>query len=359
MKKTALVTDLKVIDSPQAGIGVARCLNEAKFSVFGADDTPLVTLNKDLFKEVFCWEEIRTLNFDSLISKISKIKESYGLDYIFPCYDETAILFSFIKDKLDYLKIKLISPAQETIKSIQKINLPNTANLQNFKSPETKIAASLQEAINFAKLIGYPVVCKGQVKGSFICANEEELVQNVKKLSNIWNNGQVNCLIQKCIDDESREFCNCIIGIKDNKIVAYVEMKKIGIDQNGATWFGKIEKTKNILPFAEHLTKLLSFGDSIIEIETIKVKDIFYVYEINPRSPAWIYAPCQLGLNIPKAVLDNSDGKINFINKEGYFGREIKDFIRDNIAGFESNIKFYSKGAAYKSGNLKYPSDLL
>jgi len=164
MKKTALVTDLKIIDSPQAGIGVARCLKEANLSVLGADDTPFVTLNKELFKEVFCWEEIRTLNFDSLVSKLAKVKENFGLDYVFPCYDETAILFSFIKDKLDYLKIKLISPPRETIKFIQKINLPNIANLQNYKSPETKIASSLQEAIDFAKMIGYPVVCKGRVK---------------------------------------------------------------------------------------------------------------------------------------------------------------------------------------------------
>jgi len=149
------------------------------------------------------------------------------------------------------------------------------------------------------------------------------------------------------------------VGIKDNKIVAYVEMRKIGIDQNGATWFGKIEKTKEILPFTEHLVSLMPFGDSIIEVETIKVKDTFYVYEVNPRSPAWIYAPCLLGLNIPKIVIGTSNKNASFVNEEGYFGREIKDFIRKDIRGFENNIKFYPKGAAYKSGNLKYPSDLL
>src|SRR3989338_4074379 len=361
MKKTALVTDLKIIDSPQAGIGAARCLKESGLTIIGVDDTPFVTLNKDLFNEVFCWEEIRTLNLDSLVSKISKIKENYGLDYIFPCYDETIILFSFIKDRLDYLKIKFISPPKETIKAIQKINLPNiiTGKLNNFVTPEIKIASSVEEAIDFTKKIGYPVVCKGLVKGSYICENEEDLIYNVKKLSILWNGGTINCIIQKCINDEKKEYCNCIVGIKNNKIVAYVEMKKFGIDQNGATWFGKIEKTKEILPFAEYLVNSLPFEDSIIEIETIKVGDIFYVYEINPRSPAWIYAPCQMGLNIPELIINNSENKINFIKEEGYFGREIKDFIRKDIGGFENNVRFYSKGAAYKSGNLKYPSELL
>lgn len=359
MNKTALVTDLKVIDSPQAGIGVSRCLKDAGFVVLGADDTPLVTSNSNLFKEVFCWEEMRTLNFDSLIKKITNIKEIYGLEYIFPCYDETAILFSFVKDKLDYLKIKLIAPPRETIKAIQKVNLPNIAKTDNFITPKTKIVFSREEAVNSAELIGYPVVCKGLIKGNYVCKNENDLAQNIKKLSDIWNGGNINCIIQKFINDEFEEYRNCIIGIKDNRIAAYVEMKKIGIDQNGATWFGKIEKAKELFPFAEHLTSLLPFGNSIIEVETIEVNNIFYIYEINPRSPAWIYAPCQLGLNIPKIVTNNSISKIKFIKEEGYFGRETNDFIRKDIKGFENNIKYYSKGVAYKSEGLKYPSELL
>jgi len=58
-------------------------------------------------------------------------------------------------------------------------------------------------------------------------------------------------------------------------------------------------------------------------------------------------------------VTSSSNKKVNFIEKEGFFGREVKDFIRQNIQGYEDKIGFYSKGAAYKSKNLKYPSDLL
>jgi len=74
-KKVALVTDLKVVDSPQAGLGVARCLKEAGFEIIGVDDTPFVTLNPDLFKKVFCWDELRTLSFDGLIKKLIDIKK--------------------------------------------------------------------------------------------------------------------------------------------------------------------------------------------------------------------------------------------------------------------------------------------
>ena len=80
-----LVTDLKVVDSPQAGIGVARCLNDMGHNVYGADDTPLVTTS-DIFKETFVLEEIRTLNLDSLLNRLVDIKNKHNIEYIIRFY---------------------------------------------------------------------------------------------------------------------------------------------------------------------------------------------------------------------------------------------------------------------------------
>lgn len=355
-KKVALVTDLKVVDSPQAGLGVARCLEEAGFEIIGIDDTPFVTQNPNLFKKVFCWDELRTLNFDGLIKKLIDIKKIYDLDYIFPCYDETAILFSFIKDKLDFLKIKLVAPPKQTIKSLRKDNLAKIIKGNKYLVPKGKVFSEAEGALKYANSLGYPVICKGLTKGAYISKNDDDLRQNIQKIANIWNNGEVSCLIEEFI---TGRYKNCIIAIKENKIVGFVEMEKIGLDQNGATWFGKIRQTKELLPLAEKLVKSNNFATSIVEIETIEKEGKYFVYEINPRSPAWIYAPCLLGLNLPRLITSSSNKKINFIEKEGFFGREVKDFIRQDIQGYEGKIGFYSKGAAYKSKDLKYPSDLL
>lgn len=355
-KKTALVTDLKVIDSPQAGLGVARSLKKAGFEVIGVDDTPLVTTNPDLFKKVLCWEELRTLNFDSLIKKIINVKEIYGLDFIFPCYDETAILFSFIKDKFDYLDISLICPPKNIIKKLRKSNLKNVIKTnKEYAAPQSMQFNKIESAKKFAEKLGYPVVCKGLTKGAYVSKNEKELKQNIRKISDIWNNGEIDCLVEEYIEGE---YVNCIVAIKEGSIVGYVEMEKIGLDQNGATWFGKISKSKNILPLAKQLVEKLDFQTSVIEIETIKKEGKYYIYEINPRCPAWIYAPCLLGLNLPELVCLSS-GKTQFVKSEVSFGRETKHFIRQDISGYEDRVGFYSKGAAYKNKDLKYPSDLL
>lgn len=357
-KKTALVTDLKVVDSPQAGLGVARCLKEAGFTVIGIDDTPFVTESRELFNKVFCWEEIRTLNFDSLIKKLIDVKNVYGLDFIFPCYDETAILFSFIKDKLEFLGIKLFVPDKDVLKKIRKENLPIIINSNaNYLVPKRKVVKSIEEAQDFAKSIGFPVVCKGLTKSAFICKNEDDLGQNVKKISDIWNGGEIACIIEEYVVGR---YVNCIVAVKNNQLVGFVEMQKIGLDQNGATWFGKVKQTKELLPLAEELANKNDFSTSIIEIETIEKEGKYFVYEINPRCPAWIYSPCILGLNLPELITKNElKGGVNFIKQEAFFGREVKDFIRKDIQGYEGKLNFYSKGAAYKSAGYKYPSELL
>ncbi|MCX8008490.1 MAG: hypothetical protein N3A54_02165 [Patescibacteria group bacterium] len=62
---------------------------------------------------------------------------------------------------------------------------------------------------------------------------------------------------------------------------------------------------------------------------------------------------------MPKLVTLTVGKSVRFIEKEGFFGREVKDFIRYDIQYYENMIGYYSKGAAYKSKDLKYPSDLL
>ena len=88
------------MDSPQAGLGVARCLKKTGFEIIGIDETPFVTQNTNLFKKVFCWGELWTLNFDGLIKKFIDIKKIYSLDYIFPCYDERQFFFLLLKINL-------------------------------------------------------------------------------------------------------------------------------------------------------------------------------------------------------------------------------------------------------------------
>jgi len=150
-------------------------------------------------------------------------------------------------------------------KQVRKSNLATLINSdnKNFKTPEKQHCKEMGSAKKFANKLGYPVVCKGLTKGAYISKNESELEQNIRKISDIWNNGEVNCLVEEYIKGE---YYNAVVGIRDNKIVSYVEMQKLGLDQNGATWFGSVKKSTNLLDLSKNLISKLDFGTAISEL---------------------------------------------------------------------------------------------
>lgn len=352
-----LVLDLKVIDSPQAGIGVARSLKALGHKVYGADDTPFVT-SSEVFEKTFVLEEIRTLNLDSLVKKIISFRDSYNIEYIVPCYDETVILFSYIKDKLDYLGIKLIAPSIETIKLFRKDNLSNIFYKGTFRTPQTKVISSLDEAREFANEIQYPVFVKGLTKGAIRVKDNDELFNGIERQCAIWNNSEIHCLVQKSI---TGQYINALLAYKDKKIVSYIEMEKIALDGNGATWFGKLTLDKVLFEDIKLVLSENNVSDCILEIEAIKseIDGKLYIYEVNYRTPAWIHASTLNGQNILGDFL-SSEEETNFNKKEAFFGRETLDFLRplEDISQY-TNLQFYSKGAAYKNNNQKYPSEIM
>jgi len=352
--KNFLVSDLKVIDSPQAGIGVARCLNDLGHNVYGLDNTPLVTTSS-IFKKIFTVEEMQTLNLDSLVRKIRSIKENYDIDYLIPCYDETVILFSFLKDKMDYLGIELLAPSIEVLKKIRKTQLER---LKTVTIPPQQRVSSVEEAQKFAQKIGYPVYVKGLTKAAIRAEDDDALGAAIKKVAGIWNGGEVDCLIQKSIKGKLH---NVLLAIRGGRIVSYLEMEKVAIDGNGATWFGKMTTSKDKFDLMQKVVSEIGFQDAIIEVEGIieEETDKYYIYEINSRPPAWIYAASLNGQNFFETYL-NPGKEVVFNNKEAYFGRETLHFISNakDLSGY-SNLQMFSKGAAYKTENQKYPSDIL
>lgn len=245
----------------------------------------------------------------------------------------------------------------DVIKKLRKDNLPNIFKSGRLLTPATKTIYSIEEAVNFAESIGYPVFVKGMTKGAFIANNKEEIQGAIKKVCGIWNNNEIKCLIQKAIKGK---YINPLIAYKEGKITSYIEMEKISLDSNGATWFGKLTTDKQLFEEVDNFCKSISLNDSIIEIETILDENgNYFVYEINSRPPAWIYASCLNGQNFFEYYL-NPQKETVFNGKEVFFGRESIDFIKqiEDISQY-TNLQFYSKGAAYKTNNQKYPSELM
>lgn len=346
-----LVTDLKIIDSPQSGIGVARCLRAAGHTVYGADDTPFVL--PGLFTETFVLEELRTLNLHSLMQKLESYRERYGIEYIVPCYDESAILCMFLRDKLAFLGIEVLAPPLEFIKKVRKESL-SSLQAGLLRSPPTTRVRSLPQARAAAKRIGYPVYVKGLTKGAHLVPGPSDLRYHVQRLS---CHGSIDCLIQKAV---TGRWHNAMLGYHDSRLVSYIEMEKIAMDGQGATWFGRLGTEKLLLKDIQAIFTPLNPGTCVVEVETIIGTDgRYYMYEVNPRPPAWLHAACLHGFNPMQALL-SPPATVQFNSSDMWFGRETGEFLHsgDNL-DYSTKIGVYSKGATHTGRSQVYPSEIL
>ena len=90
-------------------------------------------------------------------------------------------------------------------------------------------------------------------------------------------------------------------------------MKKLGIDSKGTTWSGMTYYSKYI---DELCIKIIKHLNWIGPFELEFIKDInsgkFFLFEINPRLPSWIYLSKIAGCNIPLLIVDLiMENKIN------------------------------------------------
>jgi hypothetical protein len=272
--------------------------------------------NLAIFSEVGRYVVVNAFNLETQVVSVKQVADheyDIAIDtniLHFPCYDESVILFSFLKDKMDYLGIELLAPSIEVLKKIRKTELEK---LKTVTIPPQQRVSSVEEAQKFAQK---------SIKG---------------KLHNV------------------------LLAIRGGRIVSYLEMEKLAIDSNGATWFGKMTTSKDKFDSMNKLVSEIGFQDAIIEVEGIVEEETnkYHVYEINSRPPAWIYAASLNGQNFFETYL-NPGKEVVLNKKEAYFGRETLHFISNtkDLSRY-SNLKMFSKGAAYKSENQKYPSDIL
>jgi carbamoyl-phosphate synthase large subunit len=80
-------------------------------------------------------------------------------------------------------------------------------------------------------------------------------------------------------------------------------MRKQYITDKGKAWAGIALGDQNLLDITHRLIKRTKWQGGM-ELEMIKTeKDEYYLIEINPRLPAWVYLAVGAGQNLPEALV--------------------------------------------------------
>ncbi|NOQ55660.1 MAG: AMP-binding protein, partial [Nanohaloarchaea archaeon] len=315
------VTGLKIMNSPQSGFGVARSLKEAGYKVVGIDSSQLTSaICSPYFDHVYTLKSLDTEDIDVFIQDLKKIRSKTGLSIIIPNCDREIYFFSRYKNELKDIGINILVPTLESLKQTSKFNLSDL-DRHGLNIPKTVIASTENDLKTVTENIDFPIVCKGALADSYVAKDKVDLFIYFRKIDELFHGGRGNVIFQEYIKGDF--YCTAGVSDRNHRLLRHFSMKKLGIDFKGSTWCGQTIQNKKLKEMTERFIDATGWVGPF-EMEFIKDSDgIFWLFEINPRCPAYIYFAAATGQNLPDSI-------VRIINVENEGNDKVKkDFSYD------------------------------
>lgn len=296
------VTALNAIDSPGPGVSVIRGLREAE-----SFDVQIIGLSYESLEPGIYMHDLVDKTYQipypssgttALFERLQYIHEKEQLDMIIPNFD--AELFSFMKlaPKLDKLGIKTFLPTIKQYEEREKFNLPEFGEKYGFNVPESKAIHNIADLYSIGSTFDYPLVVKGKFYDAGIAYNIEQAKSYFNKISAKWG---LPIIIQEFV--HGTEFNVTGLGDGKGNTISAVPIRKQYITDKGKAWGGISVSDKEMLDLTDQFISSTKWRGGF-ELELMKNKEgKFYILEINPRIPAWVYLAIGAGQNIPEALV--------------------------------------------------------
>ena len=344
MKKKTLtiaVTGLNNIDSPGPGVPVIRGIKDS-----GMDVRIIGLAYENLEPGIYMpglVDKTYLMPFPSsgseaFLERLEYIHKKEQLDLIIPNFDSELYLFIKYSDQLLKMGIHTFLPSMEQFEERHKDNLPEFAEKYKIKVPDSKPIMDSKDLSNLPKPLSYPYYIKGKFYEAFKVVNQSQGTYYFNKLSAKWG---LPVVVQQAI--HGTEVNVIALGDGEGNTISAVAMRKQYITDKGKAWGGITIHDQRLLEITHHIIKETKWRGAM-ELEMIKTDaGDYYLIEINPRIPAWVYLAVGAGQNIPEMVCRLAMGEKVKTKKEyepgKMFIRYSWDLIGD-IADFEKIIIF-------------------
>lgn len=333
-KITIAVTGLNAIDSPGPGIAVIRGLKESS-----SFDARIIGLAYESLEPGIYMHDLVDKTYqipypsagtESLLARMEYIHQKEKLDAIIPNFDAELVPFIKIEKILKKMGINTFLPTAEQFEERQKINLPDFGKKYNIKVPHSKAIYSSNEIHGLVNEFTYPIVVKGKYYDASIAYSPEQVQAYFNKLSSKWG---LPIIVQQFIKGE--EYNATGLGDGEGNTISVVPMRKQYITDKGKAWGGISIAEDEIIELTRKFIKATKWRGGF-ELELIKdISNEFYLLEINPRMPAWIYLSVGVGQNIPEALINLALGKKVEPYKDFKVGKMFVRYAYDMIVDVE------------------------
>lgn len=336
-KITIAITGLNNTDNPGPGIPVVRGIRESEkydpriIGLAYENMEPGIYMEGALDKTYLI--PYPSVGTNPFMDRILEIHGKDPIDLIIPNLD--AELFTFMKSEALLRKhnINTYLPTLEQFEERQKGNLDTFGKKYEINVPHSKSITSVNDIPELRDEFDYPLLVKGKFYDAYIAYNSEQVINHFNKISAKWG---LPVIIQEFI--RGTEVNVVALGDGTGETIAAVPMRKQYITDKGKAWSGITLGDKKLLEITRDLFRKNKWKGGM-ELEMIKTNHgDYYLIEINPRIPAWVYLAVGAGQNIPEALVDLAMGE----NVQPMTEYEIgKMFIRysydliGNISDFE------------------------
>jgi len=235
---------------------------------------------------------------DELIERIEHIHHQEKIDVLVPNFD--AELFSFMKNeqRLKNQEIHMFLPTLMQFQEREKHRLPEFGQKYDVKVPLSINLGDLGQVKEMEEKFDYPVMVKGQFYDAYQAYNKEQVKQAFMKISSKWG---LPVIVQEFVSGTEVN----VVALGDGKgnTVAAVPMRKQYITDKGKAWGGITLSDEKMMDLTRSLISRTKWKGAM-ELELIKTEGgEYYLVEINPRIPAWVYLAVGAGQNIPEALV--------------------------------------------------------
>jgi carbamoyl-phosphate synthase large subunit len=295
------VSGINAVDNPGPGLGVAKSLKEwnENLSVIGfAYDTmePGIYLRSLIEKSYLM--PYPSKGADVYLDRLLYIKNSYGLDAVIPTLDAELPLYIELAEQLKNYGIATFLPTKEQFRLRSKEKLPEVAEKIGVKAPKTFTVIDIKTLNEALNEVGYPAMIKGIFYKAYKVYNYNEAVEKFNAIAYEWG---YPIIVQEVVNGEELN----LVGVGDGEggHFGFLNIKKLWITQLGKIWTGVTIRNPKIIEAAENFVGQYKWRGAF-ELEGIYTPEgDFYLIEINPRFPAWIYFATGVGLNLPARLL--------------------------------------------------------
>ena len=301
-KRTVAITGLNNIDSPGSGIPVIRSFIASK-----EFDIRIIGLSYDAMEPGIYMHDLVDKTYQiplpsagrqSLLTRLEYIHSVEKIDVIIPNFDSELYNFIKLQDKLKDMGIHTFLPTLKQFEERHKSELSAYGEKYGIKVPKSKLIHSVAEIQNLGYEFGYPIVVKGKFYDASIAYSPEQAVATFHKISGKWG---LPIIIQQYT--QGTEVNVTAIGDGKGQLIGAVAMRKTYITDKGKAWAGVTIEDPQLIDITKRIVRKTKWRGGF-ELEMIRTgRDEYFLIEINPRFPAWIYLAVGSGQNHPEALL--------------------------------------------------------